>query len=263
MCVGASLVRLIIHATGYLMANYLIIAATSDIGTQVAKSLHQKGHAIWLTGRQEDGGGGLAASLAASYSVLDVADFVAVDQTFLAAKATLGSIDGVVCCAGSLLLKPAHLTSWDEYLSIIQANLTTSFAVVRAAGQYMPGTGGSVVLISSAAALKGIANHEAIAAAKGGVISLARSAAATYASANIRFNVVAPGLVVTKMTTQLTKNELGRKTSEAMHALRRLGTAEEIASAITFLLDPNNSWITGQVLAVDGGLSALMPRIKQ
>jgi 3-oxoacyl-[acyl-carrier protein] reductase len=65
------------------------------------------------------------------------------------------------------------------------------------------------------------------------------------------------------MTTQLTKNELGRKTSEAMHALRRLGTAEEIASAITFLLDPNNSWITGQVLAVDGGLSALMPRIKQ
>ena len=110
--------------------------------------------------------------------------------------------------------------------------------------------------------LKSIANHEAIAASKGGVSSLARSAAATYASANIRFNVVAPGLVVTKMTARLTQNELGRKTSKAMHALGKLGTVEEIANSITFPLDLNNSWITGQVLAVDDGLSALMTRIK-
>ena len=245
------------------MANYLIVAATSDIGTQIAKTLYQKGHKMWLTGRKEDEVKTMAASFAASYSVLDITDFAAVDQTFAAAKATFGSIDGVVGCAGSLLLKPAHLTSWHEYLGTIHANLTTSFAVVRSAGQYMHDTGGSVVLISSAAALKGIAHHEAIAAAKGGVVSLARSAAATYASANIRFNVVAPGLVATKMTTQLTQNELGRKTSEAMHALRRLGTAEDIAAAVTFLLDPNNNWITGQVWAVDGGLSTLMPRIKQ
>jgi NAD(P)-dependent dehydrogenase (short-subunit alcohol dehydrogenase family) len=244
------------------MANYLIIAATSDMGTQVAKNLHQKGHAMWLTGRQEDSVKAIASPFLASYSVLSITDFEMVDKTFAAAKAKFGSIDGVVCCAGSLLLKPAHLTSWHEYSSTIQANLTTSFAVVRSAGRYMHDTGGSVVLISSAAALRGIASHEAIAAAKGGVISLARSAAATYASANIRFNVVAPGLVATKMTTKLTQNELGRKTSEAMHALRRLGTAEEIAAAITFLLDSNNSWITGQVLAVDGGLSTLMPRIK-
>jgi 3-oxoacyl-[acyl-carrier protein] reductase len=245
------------------MANYLIIAATSDIGTQIAKNLHHKGHAVWLTGRHEDDVKTMASSFATSYSVLDATDFSAVDQTFAATKATFGSIDGVVCCAGSLLLKPAHLTSYDAYLRTIQANLTTSFAVVRSAGQYMHNTGGSVVLISSAAALKGIAHHEAIAAAKGGVISLARSAAATYASANIRFNVIAPGLVATKMTTQLTQHELSRKASEAMHALRRLGTAEEIAAAVTFLLDPTNSWITGQVLAVDGGLSTLMPRMKQ
>jgi 3-oxoacyl-[acyl-carrier protein] reductase len=244
------------------MANYLIIAATSDMGTQVAECLRQKGHAIWLTGRQEHVVKTMSASFEALYSVLDATDFEAVHKTFEAAKAAFGSIDGVVCCAGSLLLKPAHLTSWNEYLSIIQASLTTSFAVVRSAGQYMRDTGGSVVLISSAAAIRGIANHEAIAAAKGGVISLARSAAATYASVNIRFNVVAPGLVATRMTTKLTQNELSRKTSEAMHALQRLGTAGEIAAAITFLLDSNNSWITGQVFAVDGGLSTLMPRIK-
>ena len=80
--------------------------------------------------------------------------------------------------------------------------------MVRLVGNYMYDTGGSVVLISSAAALRGFANHEAIATAKGGVASLARSAAATYAAANIRFNVVAPGLVATKMTTKLTHNEL-------------------------------------------------------
>ena len=244
------------------MANYLIVAATSDIGTQVAENLYQQGHTIWLTGRQEESVRPIAASLKTAYSVLDATNFEAVDQTFATVSSALGSVDGVVCCAGSLLLKPAHLTSWDEYTSTMQANLTTNFAVVRSAGRHMHGTGGSVVLISSAAALQGIANHEAIAAAKGGVISLARSAAATYASANIRFNVVAPGLVATKMTMKLTQNELGRKTSEAMHALRRLGTVEEIAAAVTFLLDLNNSWITGQVLAVDGGLSTLMPRMK-
>ncbi len=244
------------------MANYLIIAATSDIGTQVAKKLCQQGHTMWLTGRHEERVKPIAASLETAYSVLDATDFEAVDRTFATVCSTFGSVDGVVCCAGSLLLKPAHLTSWDEYMGTMQTNLTTNFAVVRAAGQHMHGTGGSVVLISSAAALQGIVNHEAIAAAKGGIISLARSAAATYASANIRFNVVAPGLVATRMTTKLTQNEMGRKTSEAMHALRRLGTAEEIAAAVTFLLDLHNSWITGQVLAVDGGLSTLMPRMK-
>ncbi|MHA7877857.1 MAG: SDR family NAD(P)-dependent oxidoreductase [Bacteroidota bacterium] len=245
------------------MANYLIIAATSDIGTQVAHQFYQQGHAVWLTGRQEEKLQSMAASLEASYSVLNATDFEAVDQAFAAAKMKFGSIDGAICCAGSLLLKSAHSTSWNEYLHTVHANLTTSFAMVRAAGKHMHDTGGAVVLMASAAALQGMANHEAIAAAKGGVIGLARSAAATYASANIRFNVVAPGLVATKMTTKLTQHELGRKTSEAMHALRRLGTANEIANTVAFLLDPNNSWITGQVLAVDGGLSALMPRIKR
>lgn len=243
------------------MANYLIIAATSDIGAQVAEKLTQQGHNLWLTARK-DTIGTLASKPDTQHSVLDATDFDAVDQTFEVAKKALGGLDGVLCCAGSLLLKPAHLTTWDEYLDVIQANLTTGFAVVRSAGKHMHNTGGSVVLVSSAAAVRGVANHEAIAAAKGGIISLTRSAAATYATANIRFNVVAPGLTVTKMTAELVKSNLSYKASEALHALRRLGKTEDVASAITFLLDPNNSWITGQVMAVDGGLSTLMPRIK-
>jgi 3-oxoacyl-[acyl-carrier protein] reductase len=119
-----------------------------------------------------------------------------------------------------------------------------------------------VVLVSSAAAMEGLANHEAIAAAKAGIIGLTLSAAATYAPMNLRVNAVAPGLTETPLTAALTGNETSRKFSEAMHALGRLGKPEDVARAIVFLLDPENSWITGQVLAVDGGLSRVRPKMK-
>ena len=105
-------------------------------------------------------------------------------------------------------------------------------------------------------------NHEAIAAAKAGIIGLTLAAAASYAGNQLRVNAVAPGLTETPLTQSLTANESARKLSEAMHALGRLGQPEDIARAIVFLLDPANSWITGQVLAVDGGLSRVRPRMK-
>ncbi len=108
----------------------------------------------------------------------------------------------------------------------------------------------------------GLANHEAIAAAKAGVIGLALSAAATYASNHLRVNVVAPGLTETPLTSAITSNEKSRQLSEQMHALGRLGQPQDIARAIVFLLDPQNNWITGQVLAVDGGLSHIRPKAK-
>ena len=98
--------------------------------------------------------------------------------------------------------------------------------------------GGSVVLISSAAATLGLANHEAIAAAKAGVIGLVLSAAATYAPIYLRFNSVAPGLVETPLNERLMKNSSSRKISESMHALGRLDKAEDIARRHYFLLDP-------------------------
>lgn len=228
------------------MAKYLIIAASSGIGNSVVEKLTEQGHEIVTTSRSS------------GYDIeLDATDFAAVEQAFKDA----GEIDGVVCCAGSLLLKGAAHTSFDEYMATINASLTTSFATVRAAGKHMR-KGGSVVLVSSAAAMEGLSNHEAIAAAKGGVIALARSAAATYAGNNLRFNVVAPGLTRTNLTAPLTANEMSVKVSESMHALGRLGEPEDVASAITFFLNPENSWITGQVLGVDGGLSRVRPKAK-
>ncbi len=231
------------------MARYLIIAAGSGIGQSTRTMLLAAGHSVFTTARNQ---GKIDPD-----AVLDATDFDAVDKVFQQA----GPLDGVVNCSGSLLLKPAHLTSKDQYREVIDASLTTAFATVRAAGKHM-GAGGSVVLVSSAAAMEGLANHEAIAAAKAGVIGLTLSAAASYAGINLRFNAVAPGLVQTPLTAQLTANETSRKFSEAMHALGRLGTPEDVARAIVFLLDPLNSWITGQVLAVDGGLSRVRPKAR-
>ncbi|AFM11517.1 SDR family NAD(P)-dependent oxidoreductase [Turneriella parva] len=231
------------------MAKYLVFAASSGIGQAVVAELREQGHDVVTTARN-------AAKINPDFTV-DASDFEAVEQVFEG----VGAVDGVVNCAGSLLLKPAHLTTAGQFDEVMVASLKTAFAVVRAAGKHMRG-GGSVVLVSSAAAMAGYANHEAIAAAKAGIIGLVRSAAATYAASNLRFNAVAPGLTETPLTQQLTTNPAARKVSEAMHALGRIGSAEEIARAICFLLDPGNSFITGQVIAVDGGLSMVHPKAR-
>ncbi len=231
------------------MATFLVIAASSGIGQATVRLLQDAGHRVITTARDR--------SKITPDMLLDATDFDAVDAAF----AQVGAIDGVVNCSGSLLLKSAHLTSKEQYQAVIDASLTTAFATVRAAGKHMT-AGGSVVLISSAAALEGLANHEAIAAAKAGIVGLVLSAAATYASSNLRVNAVAPGLTETPLTASLTSNEAARKFSLSMHALGRLGQPEDSARAIVFLLDPLNSWITGQVWAVDGGLSRVRPKAK-
>lgn len=231
------------------MAMFLIIAASSGIGQATTQLLKDAGHSVFTTARD--------TTKINPDAILDATDFDAVDRVF----ADAGQIDGVVNCSGSLWLKSAHLTSKSQYQSVIDASLTTAFATVRAAGKHM-NKGGAVVLVSSAAAMEGLANHEAIAAAKAGIIGLTLSAAATYAGQNLRINSVAPGLTETPLTSALTTNDTSRKFSEAMYALGRLGKPEDVARAIIFLLDPANSWITGQVLAVDGGLSCVRPKLK-
>ena len=234
----------------------LIIGGAGGIGRALAATLHSRGWNLVLAGRTLVSLEPLAAEFSATVRALDASDFAAVDALF----AEHPGITAAANLAGSLLLKPAHLTSEAEFSETISQNLTTAFALTRAAGRHMKGSGGSVVLMSSCAAGIGLANHEAISAAKAGIEGLMRSAAATYASVGIRFNTVAPGLVATPMARRITDNEGALKASIAMHPLGRIGSAQDVADAVAFLLAPENNWITGQTLGVDGGLSRLKVR---
>lgn len=233
-----------------------LIGAAGGIGSALARRLHATGHEVILAGRTEASLASLGTELGAEHIVVDATSFDELDQ----AVQRSAPVNAVVNCAGSLLLKPAHLTTQEEWRSTLDLSLTTAFATVRAGARAMMNTGGSIVLCATAAARAGFANHEAVAAAKGGVISLTMSAAATYGARNIRVNCVAPGLVSTPLTSRITQNEAALKASQGMHALGRIGTPEDVASAMAFLVDPANSWITGQVIGVDGGLGTIRPR---
>ena len=238
----------------------LVIGAAGGIGSALVRRLVASGGKVFLAGRDATRLETLATELGMPWGTVEATDPDAIDTLTDRAASELGGLDGLANCAGSILLKPAHLTSAADWNATIATNLTSAFGCVRAGGRLMKGEGGSVVLVSSAAARVGLANHEAIAAAKAGIIGLVLSAAATYAKQKVRFNAVAPGLVRTPLSKGLLSSELAEKASVGMHPLGRLGEPDEVAAAIQWFLDPAQGWITGQVLGIDGGLADLRGR---
>jgi len=237
-----------------------ILGATGTIGGAVARRLVRNKVPVMLVGRNEQRLTALSEELHQPFAAIDFQSSQPLDEALRRADAELGGLHGIVNCIGSILLKPAHATSDDEFRAVVETNLFSSFAAVRVGAKLLRERGGSIVLFASAAAEIGIQNHEAIAAAKAGVVGLARSAAATYAPQNVRVNVVSPGLVRTEMTRRIWDNAAAAAASTDLHALGRLGEPEEVASLVAWLLDPENSWISGQVIGLDGGLSRLLPK---
>ena len=243
-----------------MTVSYVVFGAYAGVGSALCRRLDKKGAKLLLAGRDEARLASLAAELGAQTFPVDATNLRQVESCVKQASELYGGVTGVANCVGSLLLKPAHLLSEEEWDATITTNLKSAFAVVRAATAAMAQQGGSIVLLSTAAARIGLVNHEAISAAKAGIEGLALAAAATYASKGIRVNCVAPGMTRTPLTAKLLQNEMMAKASAGMHALGRIGEANDIASAIEWLLDPEQSWVTGQVIGVDGGLSRIRSR---
>ena len=165
-------------------------------------------------------------------------------------------LQGFAHFPGSVFLKPAHMTKLEEWTEVLNTNLTSAFIGLKAVLVPLRKQGfGNLVFLSSVAAHRGLPNHEAISAAKAGLEGLVRSAAATYPQ--LRINAVSPGLIDAAATQKIVTSEKALAASVSLNAIKRAGTGDEIASAVEFLLGPGSSYVTGQVLCVDGGMSSL------
>ncbi|MDP0499569.1 MAG: SDR family oxidoreductase [Verrucomicrobiota bacterium JB022] len=193
----------------------------------------------------------------------DARDGEAWATAFRAAVDALDGVDAYVHAIGNIALKPAHLMKDDEFREVLETNLTSAFIALRAALEPMRRQKhGVIVFVSSVAAGSGLANHEAIAAAKAGIEGLVRASAATYASLGLRINAIAPGMMDTPAAGPLLASDAAQQLSARLHPLGRIGQPTEAAALIDWLIGPDAGWVTGQIWNLDGGMSSILPKPK-
>lgn len=243
----------------------LITGATGGLGRALAARLQQDGWWLALAGR--DG-----ARLRDAYPGCEHPLLVGDASTAEGAASLLAQCqthygqppDALAHCVGSVLIAPLHRTTPEQYQACMRANLDSAFytlaawvGALRAARR--PGV---AVFVSSAAARIGTPNHEAVAAAKAGLEGLVRAAAATYAAAGIRVNAVAPGLMDTPAAAGLIASPAAREAVAKQYPLPGIGTPEELAELMAWLVSPAAARVTGQVWSLDGGFSAIRPLVR-
>lgn len=234
---------------------YAIFGATGGIGSVLVEKLLNPNNVIYLLGKNREKLEELSNLFSLPYITVDASNEESVSGALEEIKGKEKQIDGVASLVGSIFLKPLINTTQKEFEEVMKINTTSSFCILKHSLRLMQT--GSIVLSSSTAALIGLSHHESIAAAKSAVLGLITSAAASYANKGIRVNAVAPGLIKTSLSDHITTNESTLKTSISLHPLGRIGKPEEVANAIYWLLSDESSFVTGEVIAVDGGLSSI------
>lgn len=243
------------------MKTALITGATSGVAQALARELLGKGWKLSLVCRDESR---LDPALGHVHRA-DVSTEAGANDAVAAATAAFGSLPAaVINCAGSTLIAPISRTSEAQYRAVLSANLDTAFFVGKA---YATALGaarqeGALLFFSSVVAGIGVSNHAAIAAAKGGVEALTRSLAADFSGIGLRVNCIAPGLTRSPMTERMLGNEAAARQIAAQYPLGRHGEAEDAAVLAAFLVSSGAGWITGQVIGLDGGFSAVRPYVK-
>ena len=231
---------------------YLIVGATGSIGSNLATQLYDSNKEVHLVGRNEDETKSLSEKLGFTYTIADVLEDGFVDKI----KSDIDDIKGIAYCVGSIDLKPLKISSESDFNICMKLNLYSAVELIKGFQDSLKKNKGSIVLFSTVAAQRGFTNHSIIASAKAAVEGLAVSIAAEFAP-DIRVNCVALSLINSKIAQPILKNTALAQGIAKAHPLKRIGEGKDGAALAKFLLTEESSWVTGQVIAVDGGRSKL------
>lgn len=229
--------------------NYLIVGGTSGIGLELTTELLNQGHTVYVVSRTK-------RNLPDSDNLIFIEGDASTKEFAITGLPDV--LHGVAYCPGSINLKPFNRFTDDDFLAEYNLNVLGAVRTLRqTVAALKAAQGASVVLFSTVAAQTGMPFHASIASAKAAVEGLARSLAAEYAAANIRFNCIAPSLTDTPLAEKLLSTPEKREASAKRHPLNKVGTPADMAQAALYLLSPQSGWVTGQTLAVDGGMAKL------
>ena len=231
---------------------YLVVGATGSIGSNSAEQLVASDKEIHLVGRNENQTQSLAQKLNCNYTVTDVLEDGFVEKI----KSDIQDIKGIAYCVGSIDLKPLRMVNEDDFNKCMKLNLYSAVNLIKGFQESLKNNKGSIVLFSTVAAQRGFTNHSIIASTKAAVEGLTVSLAAEFAP-NIRVNCIAPSLTNSKIAEPMLKNKILAEGIAKAHPLKRLGEGKDSASLAKFLITEESSWVTGQIIAVDGGRSRL------
>jgi NAD(P)-dependent dehydrogenase (short-subunit alcohol dehydrogenase family) len=231
---------------------YLIFGATGSVGSSLAEQLKNSDNDIHLVARNESEVKTIAEKLGCSYTVADVLEDGFIEKI----KSDISDIKGIAYCVGSIDLKPLRMVTEADMNKCMKLNLYSAIEAIKGFQESLKKNKGSVVLFSTVAAQRGFTNHTIIASAKAAVEGLTVTLAAEFAP-NIRVNCIAPSLSKSKIAEPMLKNPAIAEGIAKAHPLKRLGEGKDSAALAKFLISEESSWVTGQVIAVDGGRSKL------
>ena len=233
---------------------YLIFGATGSIGSSLAQQLKDSNQEAHLISRNEDELKALSEKLGFSFTVADVLEDGFIDQ--IKSGVSDDTIKGLAYCIGSIDLKPIKRVTESDMNQCMKLNVYSAIATIQGFQDELKKSNGSIVLFSSVAAQKGFTNHTIIATAKAAIEGLTVTLAAEL-SPSTRVNCIAPSLTDSKISKSMLKSEVVAEALAKAHPLKRLGEGNDSASLAKFLLSDESSWITGQIIGVDGGRSSL------
>jgi len=231
---------------------YLIFGATGSIGSSLAEQLKESGQDIHLVARNESELSIIAEKLGCTHTVANVLEEGFIEKV----KSDISDIKGLAYCVGSIDLKPIRMVNEQDFQKCMKLNLYSAVETIKEYQESLKKNKGSIVMFSTVAAQRGFTNHAIIASTKAAVEGLTVSLAAEFAP-NIRVNCIAPSLTNSKIAEPMLKNKALADGIAKAHPLKRLGEGKDSASLAKFLITDESSWITGQIIAVDGGRSKL------